>query len=78
MAGLYPLSQFVLYQDVVGILRSRTSSMIILFSLGQSLIAVPIHHIFVGRLRSRGLLTLHSGLKEVWPSRIDLLTCHHC
>jgi len=33
MAGLYPLSQFVLYQDVVGILCSRTPSMIILFLL---------------------------------------------
>ncbi len=33
MAGLHPLSQFVLYQDVVGILCSRTTSMMILFSL---------------------------------------------
>ena len=28
-------------------------------------------------LRSRGLLTLHSGLREVWPSRMDPLMCHH-
>ena len=28
-------------------------------------------------LRSRGLLPLHSGLREVWPSRMDPLTCHH-
>ncbi len=33
MAGLYPLSQFVLYQDVIGILCSRTPSMIILILL---------------------------------------------
>jgi hypothetical protein len=33
MAGLHPISQFVLYQDVVGILCSRTTSMMILFSL---------------------------------------------
>ena len=33
MAGLHPISQFVLYQDVVGILCSRTTSMMILFLL---------------------------------------------
>jgi hypothetical protein len=31
----------------------------------------------VACLRSRGLLPLHSGLREVWPSMMDPLTCHH-
>jgi len=35
LAGLHPLSQFVLYQVVVGILCSRTLSMMILFSLSS-------------------------------------------